>query len=160
MLCTEHAPSDRDNGYRSVVLRLHGVRYGVPAALLSNRGEARLRELLAEWHPSHGADGGPAVCPGQTSLSAGWHRDLSAPWRTLQRAAVGFSRQYGELQRRTSVRRCTLKRAPHYSRPSSASSFARRIASARSMSLYLAGSRLRLVHSSTAARFCISISVG
>src|ERR1017187_9950639 len=56
MLCTEHAPSDRDNGYRSVVLRLHGVRYGVPAALLSNRGEARLRELLAEWHPSHGAD--------------------------------------------------------------------------------------------------------
>src|ERR1019366_8152015 len=132
MLCTEHAPSDRDNGYRSVVLRLHGVGYGVPAALLSNRGEARLRELLAEWHPSHGADGRPAVCPGQTSLSAGWHRDLSAPWRTLQRTV-----------RRTEVRRCTLKRAPHYSRPSSASSFARRIASARSMSLYLAGSRLR-----------------
>ena len=31
-------------------------------------------------------------------------------WRTLQRAAVGFSRQF--RARRTEVRRCTLKRAP------------------------------------------------
>src|SRR5437667_5412501 len=39
-------------------------------------------------------------------------------------------------------------------------SFARRISSLRSMSRYCLGSKLLLVHSSTATRFCKSISVG
>src|ERR1035441_491008 len=99
MLCAEHAPSDRDNGYRSVVLRLHGLRYGVPAALLSNRGEARLPDLLAGWHSAHRGENGPGVCPNKASFPAGWHRDLSAArFSALQRPAAAFSRQYGELK--------------------------------------------------------------
>src|ERR1019366_2370828 len=44
-------------------------------------------------------------------------------WGTLQRAAVGFSRQSRagcvglENRRRTKVRRCTLKRAPQHESP-------------------------------------------
>ena len=51
---------------------------------------------------------------------------------------------------------------PHwpYRRVKDSSSFTRRMSSVRSASRYFCGSNLRLVHSSTATRFCNSISVG
>src|SRR5712691_9157491 len=61
-----------------MAFRLHGVRYGLPGALLSHRSNPKLSELLARQYVTDTTASGSTLHAGEARIPPGRHCDLTS----------------------------------------------------------------------------------
>src|ERR1700719_2978369 len=74
-----------------MVIALHGLRSGVPAALLSRRGKAELLHILARGRPTGMAESHSTVHSNKASFSHGWHCHLRMRMPTVDSRLVSLT---------------------------------------------------------------------